>query len=152
MPRIVIFDENVTPQRVLKVTGRSENQGAWDDSGRTDYVVDPDLSSLDGVPVRDWKHEDGGIVEWTQAEKDARSTAEAAGKVTDAAAVLAQIRSEAAAGLDGFDREPLLLRAFAAIVLDEINRLRDEHGLEHRTLAQLRAAISSRVESGDVDA
>jgi hypothetical protein len=156
MPRIVVFDEGADPQRVTGVTGKSENQGTWDDSGRTDYVVAPDLSLLatftaDGhfdtyiVPRRYWKHVAGNIVEYTQAEKDAQDAAQDA-------AHDASVRSSAKSGLTGFHSEPMLLRAFADVIKDEINILRAEHSLAARTLQQLRNAIDSRIDSGDVDA
>lgn len=161
MPRIVVFDEGATPQRVVQITGRSENQGPWDDSGRTDFIVDPDLSLLatedaDGkltyiIPRRDWKHSAGAIIEWAQAEKDARASAEAAAQAAADIQNIAIIRAEAAAGLDNFDVTPLLLRAFADIIKDEINILRAEHGLADRTLAQLRSAITAKVNDGTVD-
>jgi hypothetical protein len=145
MPRIVTFDEAATPQRVLGVTGVSENEGPWNASGRTDFVISPDLSLLiDLVSRRYWKHDSGSIVEYTQAEKDAQDASEAV-------AHDASVREGAESGLVGFHGDALLLRAFADVIKDEINVLRAQHSLPDRTLAQLKSAINSRINDGTVD-
>lgn len=43
------------------------------------------------------------------------------------------------------DKERRLLRAFAEVVLDELNNLRAQHGLAARTMAQLRTAIRNKL-------
>jgi hypothetical protein len=80
----------------------------------------------------------------TQAEKDALDAA-------IAAALDAATRGGAKAELNGFASLPLLLRAFADVVKDEVNILRALHSIPDRTLAQLRTAIDGRIDSGDVD-
>lgn len=152
MPRIVFFDEGASPQKVLSVTGPSVDEGPFNASGRTDFVVHPDLSALEGVvPRKYWKHLLGSIVEYTAQEKTDQDTAEAARDAANVVARLDDIRSQAAAGFDGFDSNPLLLRAFAETLKDEINTLRALHGLPNRTLAQLRTAIAAKVNDGTVD-
>lgn len=149
MATVVIFDEAATPQRVLEVLVSVHTP---DFSSRTDVVVNPDLSLLEGiVPRRFWKHVASAIVEWTQTEKDAEAAAEAAAQAVAEAQRLVDIRADAAAGLDDFEVTPLLLRAFADILKDEINILRALHSLPNRTLAQLRTAIAARVNDGTVD-
>lgn len=44
-----------------------------------------------------------------------------------------------------------LLRAVALVILDEINTLRQQHGLPARTAAQLRTAIRQRITTGGAD-
>lgn len=142
MALIVVFDELASPQKVLGVN-RSADTGQY--LGRTDIVVNPDLTALDGiVPQRYWKHDTGLIVEFSQAEKDAQDAAEA--QAADDA-----LRLAAPALLDGQVPLALLLRAFADIIKDEFNILRALHSLPDRTLAQLKAAIQSRTAPGNVD-
>lgn len=149
MATVAIFNEQATPQRVLDVLISVHTP---DFSSRTDVVINPDLSLLEGVvPRKFWKHEAGAIVEWTQAEKDAKAAADAAAQAAAAAQRLIDIRAEAAAGLDNFEVTPLLLRAFADIIKDEINILRALHALPNRTLAQLKTAIANRVNDRTVD-
>lgn len=149
MANVAIFDELATPQHVTQVLISVHTP---DYSSRTDVVINPDLSLLEGiVPRKFWKHEAGAIVEWTQAEKDAKAAADAAAQAAAEAARLVNIRTEAAAGLNEFEVSPLLLRAFADIIKDEFNILRALHGLPDRTLAQLRTAIKNRVNDGTVD-
>jgi hypothetical protein len=53
---------------------------------------------------------------------------------------------------DLFDSHPRmrkLMIAFADIIKDEINILRDQHGLADRTLAQLKTAINNRISEQD---
>ena len=149
MATVAIFDEAASPERVLRVVISVHTP---DYSSRTDVVINPDLSLLEGIVPREfWKHDAGSIVEWTQAEKDAKATADAAAQAAAASARLVQIRAEAAGGLDDFEISPLLMRAFADIIKDEFNILRALHGLPDRTLAQLRTAITNRVNDGTVD-
>jgi hypothetical protein len=154
MPSILIFDEGASPERVLtyfrQVRGDMDD---WIDLStklplRSDVLVNPDLSALEGiVPRRWWKHEAGAVVEFTQAEKDALAAAEAAQEQANIDAV----RTEAAQRFDEYDEVNLLFRAFANIVMDELNILRDLHSLAPRTLAQLKTAIKNKVTSGEVD-
>lgn len=166
MATVAIFDEGATPQRVLSVLVSVHTP---DYDTRTDVVINPDLSLLEGiVPIRFWKHVAGAIVEYTQAEKDAQDAAEAA-------AADLSTREGAKSGLAGFQSQALLLRALADVIKDEINILRGQWvtfqaevaaannlsslkagvasmpALSDRTLAQLRTAIESRVDGGTVD-
>ena len=153
MPRIVVFDELSTPQRVTGVTGPSASLAKYE--GRTDVVINPDLSALvtlDGnfeitaylVPRNDWKHDTGSIVTMTAGEISARDAAQAAAHDLST-------REGAKNGLLGFQSQSLLMRAFADIIKDEINILRALHSLPDRTLTQLRSAMDSRVDGGTVD-
>jgi hypothetical protein len=169
MPRIVIFDELATPQRVTKVTGISENEGPYLASGRTDFLVSPDLSALEGiVPRQYWKHAGGLIVSYGAAEIAAQDAAEATQK--DLAT-----REAAKDEFIGFSGSPLVMRAFASVLVDEFNSLRrwlDSFQAQvnaasslpdlkariallppspDRTLAQVRNAIEARVDGGTVD-
>jgi len=178
MPRIAVFDPLASPQRVLGITGPSEALQPF--LGRTDVVIDPDLSLLAVispttfeitsylVPVQHWKHVGGAIVEWSQAEKDAKAAA-------DAVALDTGTRAGARDQLVGFRSNALLLRALADILRDELNILRGNWNafkvevaaaasladlktrvaampnLPDRTLAQLRTAINTRVDGGTID-
>lgn len=144
MPRIVVFDEGASPQKVLRVTGTSENQGFWDDSGRTDFLVDPDLTAVSGVPQRYWKVVGSSVVPFTAGEQSAQDASEAAIKDSG-------IRTGAKGFFDSQESLNLALRAFADIVKDEINILRALHSLPDRTLTQLKNAIKNRIDSGSVD-
>ncbi len=145
MPRIVVFDKAASPQRVKRVTGASENEGPWRASGRTDFLINPDLSAvIVNVPRKYWKHLAGEIVEYTQAEKDAQ----------DAADVTAQddaMRNGAKAQMLGRRSDSLYRRALVDVVRREINILRSEHGLAPRTNAEVRNAIRRRINDGSVD-
>lgn len=43
------------------------------------------------------------------------------------------------------DKTQSILRAFAEVVLDEINNLRAEHGFANRTLSQLKTAVRGKL-------
>lgn len=142
MSLIVIFDEGATPEKVLEVR-RSTSPRPF--IGRTDVLTDPDISALDGVvPRRYWKRVGTTVVEFSAAEKTTQDTEEAAEQ--DLA-----VRTGAKAQLNGFSDVPLMLRAFADILKEEINTLRALHSLPDRTLAQLRTAIDGRIDGGSVD-
>jgi hypothetical protein len=144
MPTILVFDPNANPQRVTHVSGPSENQGAWTDSGRTDFLVDPSLAAVAGVPQKYWKHVVGEILPYTQAEKDTKDAA-------DAAAATAALRASAEDYFAGTLSNSVTLRALADVIKDEINTLRAFHSLAPRTMAQLKTAILNRIQSGTVD-
>lgn len=134
MPRIVLFDESASPQRVTFVTGPSENPEPY--FGRTDAVIGADLTGLVqldidtyeiisyNVPLAHWKHAAGQIVAFTQAEIDAKAAADAAEAVADAAAMILDNRVEAKNLLAGAVVPGVLIRALADIVKDEINLIR----------------------------
>ena len=46
---------------------------------------------------------------------------------------------------DELDRAQTIMRAFAEVVLDEVNLLRGQHALAPRTLAQLKTAVRSKL-------
>lgn len=131
-------------------------------------IKDPNISLLQNVPLRYWKHSAGSIVEMTALEKSA----------VDAeieSAFDARVRTSAKAILVGFSDNPLLMRAFADIIKDEINILRGWitafkvevaaavtltdlrnrvatlPATPDRTLAQLKTAIENRIDSELVD-
>ena len=141
MSLVVVFDEGASPQKVLEVHA-SANTPDWDQ--RSDVLINPDLAAVNGVPESYWKVVVADVLEYSQAEKDAQDAAEAAAE--DLA-----LREGAKGFFNGQIPIGLILRAFADIVKDEFNILRDIHGLAPRTLAQLKAAIQARVDSGDVD-
>jgi len=45
--------------------------------------------------------------------------------------------------INGFDIK--MLKAFAEIIMDELNILRDQHGLAPRTMAQLKTAMKNKL-------
>jgi hypothetical protein len=86
-----------------------------------------------GVAMHYWKWTGSGIAEMDQTDKDAVDAAEAA--AADAA------KTEEANITDWSGAT----KAFALVVLDEINLLRSNAGLAERTLAQLKAAIKAKL-------
>ena len=159
MATLVFFREGASPEQVTSIHTRADPAPF---RTRTDVLVSPDLAGLITfdensevdtflVPKKYWKHVTGSILEYTQAEKDAQDAAEIDEAAANETARLDGIRSDAAGGLNDFDVTPLLLRAFADILKDEINTLRALHALPDRTLGQLRTAITNKVNSGDVD-
>lgn len=94
---------------------------------QVNYISEPDLSAVAGFPEKYWIITGDVISLMSQAERDA----------VDAALEGAQ--------LDSIADELTNMRAFAEVVLDEINDLRGEHSLQPRTLAQLRNAVRSKL-------
>ena len=177
MPRIVIFDELATPQRVLSTPGPSANTADY--AGRSDALIDPDLSALvttspEGhfvtfiVPSKYWKHEAGAIVSYTAGEIATQDAA-------DAAAQDLGTREGAKEEFVGFNSHSLVMRAFADILKDEFNDVRQWieafkaevaaannladlktrvaglPAMPDRTLAQIRNQIDIRTDGGTVD-
>lgn len=141
MALIVIFDVVATPQKVLQVIPSANTP---DYSSRSDVVVNPDLSALDLINRKYWKHDAGSIVEMTAGEKTAQDTAEANQATADR-------RTSAEAGVDAKDDLGMIFRAFAEVMKDEINVLRAQHSLPDRTISQLKTAIKNKITSGNAD-
>lgn len=107
-------------------------------------IKDPDISALLSIPLKYWKHSGGAVVEMSQAEKDAVDA------VITAAIVLRQ--KEAAKDIiDTLQSQGRMIRAFAEIIIREINILRALGSLPDRTLNQLKSAIQAEIDAGTSD-
>lgn len=95
------------------------------------YVEEPDLAPVEGFPVRYWSLAGDTFSLVDQATRDA----------IDAALLVAQRDSTA----DIIDSVESYEKAFALIVMDELNILRALHGLPDRTPAQLKNALRARM-------
>jgi hypothetical protein len=165
MALIVVFDPNSTPNKVLSVHPSASSP---DSAGRSDFLVNPDLSGVLGSPQKYWKHVAGVLEVMTAGEQAA----------VDAAIAQATVDTMRTGGknlLDAAEADGVLLRAFADIIKDEINILRQWtvsfkaevaaatnlanlqsrvatlSTLNDRTLSQLRTAIKNKIDSGSID-
>lgn len=100
------------------------------------WFIDPDLSALVDVPYEYWLESGGVFSEMTQPEKDAVDVA-IAQRIED------KEKKQAKLEID----DERVLRAFAEVVMDEINILRGQHGLAARTLSQLVTAIKGKIDA-----
>ena len=96
------------------------------------YVEEPDLSAVIAEPVKYW-----------QLAGDIFSLVDQTTRDSIDADILTALRDTLA---DEIDRLETFMRAFALVVLDEFNVLRDLHGLPDRTVAQLKAALRSKMD------
>ena len=94
------------------------------------YIENPDLSNVVGVPNQYWVITGDVITEMSQGEKDA---------------VDAQILSDARDAVIQAEIDNLesVLRQVVVLMVDELNILRSQHGLADRTLAQVKAQLRS---------
>lgn len=97
----------------------------------TNYIEDPDISAVTGQPNRYWIIT-GDVVTLMDAGAQA---------VVDAA--LAEAQKDATA--DELDATQSIMKAFAEVVVDEINLLRAQHSLAARTLSQLKTAVRAKL-------
>lgn len=99
----------------------------------SNYIREPDYSQVEGWPKYYW------IINGDLVELADQSTRDAID-----AQRLADKRDQIS---DQIDRAETILRAFAEVVLDEINLLRAEHpGFQPRTLSQLKTAIRNKLD------
>ncbi len=101
------------------------------------FFFDPDLSAVANVPERYWQESGGVFSEMDQTGKDA----------VDAVILTRKTQQERKFAKDEIDGKRVL-KAFAEVVMDEINILRAEHGLPARTLFQLVTAIKNKIDAG----
>lgn len=95
------------------------------------YIEDPDLSAVGSAPPHHWQITGDVITLLDQAGRDS------------ADATVSDARLDSVA--DGIEVSGTLLRAFAEVLLVEINTLRAEHSMAPRTLSQIRDAIRGRL-------
>ena len=95
------------------------------------YIEEPDLSAVEGWPSKYWIITGDTVSLADQSTRDAIDLAE----------------SEASkdATADRVDTVESYERAFAEVVLDEINVLRQQHSLADRTLSQLKTALRGKL-------
>ena len=96
-----------------------------------DWIHNPDLSAVTGFDTKYWTVSGDDVLLLDQSARDA----------IDAAEVEARKDSTA----DQTDAVGSFDRAFAEVVLDEINLLRAEHSLAPRTLSQLKTAVRGKL-------
>ena len=101
-----------------------------------DWIINPDLSAVGTFPSKYWIITGDTVTLMNAAARNAVDAQEA----TDA---VAEDRAENKLRID----DERVLKAFALIVLDEINVLRGQHGLAARTPVQLVNAIKGKVDT-----
>ncbi len=104
--------------------------------GVANILISPQFPSGWQTKIKYLKRAANAVVEMAQAEKDIIDQWEAEQQ--------AQKEEEAKDLTISFDR---LLKAFALVVLDEINLLRTKAGLAERTIEQLKNAVKVKYES-----
>lgn len=98
----------------------------------TDWILNPDLSAVEGVDPKYWKIVGDSITEMSPAEK----------AVADTDEVSSQRDKTANAAF----RPDSHQRAFALLLIDEINLLREQLGLAPRTVKQFRKALRQKLD------
>ncbi len=98
-----------------------------------DWIINPDMSAVTGFASKYWVITGDVVTLMSAAEQ---------GAVDDQA--LQTTRDAVADQMDGVED---VLRAFALVVLDEINTLRAQHLMQPRTIAQLKTAIRGKLGS-----
>ena len=96
-----------------------------------DWIINPNMSAVVGYESKYWIITGDVISLMDQTARDAVDAQE-----------LSDSRDSIANELDHLEG---IMRAFAGVVLDEINTLRTEHSLLGRTLAQLKTAIRGKL-------
>lgn len=131
MALIVVFDEGASPEVILDVD-RSGNEGLF--LGRTDVLINPDLSGVVDVPRKYLKHLAGAVVPMDTAEREAVNAAEVA-TASEAERVSARLEVDSR-----------LLRAIVAHFHIRVNQNADP--ADQMTAAQAKVDILARIDAG----
>jgi len=91
------------------------------------------MSAITGQPSKYWVITGDVITLMSQTERDAVDVAELNARRGDVS--------------DELDQVEQITRAFALVVLDEINVLRAQHSLTARTISQLKTAVKNKLGS-----
>lgn len=109
----------------------------------TDWIINPDVSALAGVPTKYWNISGDTVTEMTQAEKDAVDAAEQSARV---AAIKAELKAR-------FDKETDNTKALGLLMLELYQLIRSElkpaalnNPLPDITPAQAKARFDSIVD------
>lgn len=97
-----------------------------------DWIIDADLSAVEGVDPKYWKIVGDAITEMSPVEKAVVDTDE-----------LSSRRDKTA---NAAFRPDSHQRAFALLLIDEINLLREQLGLAPRTVKQFRKALRQKLD------
>ena len=100
-----------------------------------DWIYDPNLSAVGGLPLKYWKIVGDDVFAMTQAERD---------KVDAEQAQIDLVSNRAAAKQELVSAHTL--RAIILVILDEINVLRAKAGLALRTATQVESALRDKVD------
>ena len=141
MGKVVIFDEKSTPQKVISVIPFFKEQ---DYGSRTDVAVKPDLSQLEEIDSKYWKHDKGAIVEMTAQEKSAVDEAE---KIIQDNIKRANLKDL----MDGKKKDGGMFKLIREIMLEEINLIRQEQALPLRTIDDINNSSKQIIDSGKAD-
>lgn len=107
------------------------------DFPNTEWLVNPDLSEVEGWPTRYWDIQGDLVVLVDQATRDAR----------DQEIVDVRVADAITAAKNEYDQQQIL-RAVVLTIIDEINVLRAQHSLPPRTPAQARTAVRNKLDGG----
>lgn len=100
-----------------------------------DWLINPDLSGVSGLPTKYWKIVGDSVQAMSQPERDAADAAEF-------------FASEAADRVNEKQRfNEKALRAIVLLLIDEINLLRAQLALPERTPRQARTAFENKVDT-----
>lgn len=119
--------------RVTKVLSRSVNTTEFP---ALDYIHNPDLSAVAGHPSKHWIINGDEVSLMSPAERVAADNAESA----------AQDTAETTAEKSRFDGDRIV-KGLALVLLDEVNLLRANAGLNQRTENQLVNAVKAKIEA-----
>lgn len=117
------------PYRKLLI--RSANTPDFDPGA---WIINPDLSAVEGVPDRYWTISGDTVTAVDQATRDAR----------DAEVAALRIASERAEARDSFDAQ-IVLRAVTELLIDEVNRLRAQFNSTTGEVSQLTTTRFSQI-------
>ena len=121
--------------RTTKELRRSVNTPDYDEAG---WIIDPDLTQVEGFPAKYWIIESGDIITLADTATQA---------AIDAALETVRITASKESEKTRLDNERVLV-ALGHILVDEFNQLRQLHSLPDRTFAQLVAAIKGEIDNG----
>lgn len=105
-----------------------------------DWIINPDMSSVNGINPKYWAIEGDIVREMTNIEKNVVDA-------NESATVEANAKAAAKAVVDGAD--PIMnktLTAIAEVIQDELQALKNNTPLASRTMDQLKQAVKDKID------
>lgn len=143
--RVISYITNADTSLYVNLTNALVTPGSWETNGITNLLIGNVPGS--GIPDTNWKASNRTVVLLSSADNAAISNALAAAANTALTNKEAQSKINSLTVITNNFEAGRIHRAFADLLMDELNILRTNAGMAVRTSAQLKTAMQNKLNS-----
>lgn len=141
--RVISYITNADTSLYINLTNALVTPGSWETNGITNLIIGSVPGS--GIPEVNWKASNRTVVLLSAADNTAISNALAASANTSLTNREAQAKITSLTIITNNFEAGRIHRAFADLLMDELNILRTNAGMAVRTSAQLKTAMQNKL-------